>query len=341
LLSAKTNAHLRALSYISQIPDLLLLLSSTTYLPTFSNCNSSVLLLLVNDQYLPVIMARNKPIEDTQVPRRLWADDSLEFESNVEKAGSTAHRKKSRSAESSGSRRRGTPDSLGHMNEDGVAPRLDDNFGELEQGRADTKILSTDARVKSESDLDLYAFFDGLSRAEKAKVLKPLMAKSGLKPSKEVHPSVTSDNRCHPLGLNESHESLKKLADSVLRKQGSHSALLRERRPVGPERDIWGEDVHGQTTDKAWSDPWTAPVAIHQDKSWEEYSKPWKQHRSSSWDAQDDWAFSGEPKTNSWGSDDQKHIGGHAAYSGKFQAHTIPPPTNGLSAAGSVIHHSK
>jgi hypothetical protein len=296
-----------------------------SYFLELQSFSSSVPLLLVNDRYLPVIMARSKLVEDTQVPRRLWADDSLESESNVEKAGSTAHRKKSSSAESSGRRRRGTPDSLGHMNDDGVAPHLDDTFGELEQGRADTKILSADARVKSESDLNLYAFFDGLSKAEKAKVLMPLMVKSGFKPSKEVHPSiVTSDKRCLPLHVNESHESLKKQAESVLRKQGNHSALPRERRPVGPERDIWGEDVPGQTTDKAWSDPWTAPVAVHQDKSWEEYSKPWKQHRSSSSEALDDWALSGEPKTNSWDSDDQQHIGGHAAHSGKFKFTTSP-----------------
>jgi hypothetical protein len=303
--------------------------------------SSSVPLLLVNDRFLPVIMARSKLVADTQVPRRLWADDSLESESNVEKAGSTAHRKKSRSAESSGHRRHGTPDSLGHMNDDGVAPHLDDTFGELEQGRTDTKILPADARVKSKSDLNLYAFFDGLSTAEKAKVLMPLMAKSGFKPSKEVHPSVTPDKRCLSLHVNESHESLKKQADSVLRKQGNHSALPRERRPVGPERDIWGEDVPGQTTDKAWSDPWTAPVVVHEDKSWEEYSKPWKQRRSSSWNAQDDWAFSSEQKTNSWGSDDRQHVGCHAAHSGKFQVHTIPPPANDLSAADSVIHHLK
>jgi hypothetical protein len=334
--------HLRALSSILQFLGLLLLLSSTTYLATFSSSTSSVLPLLVNDQYLPVIMARNKPVEDTQVPRRLWADDSLEFEANVEKAGSTAHRKKSRSAESSTSHRPGTPDSLGHMNEDGVAPHLDDAFGELEQDRTDTKILSAGARVKSEADLDLYAFFDGLSRAEKAKVLKPLMAKSGLKPSKEVHPPpVTSDPHCQPFDVNESHESLKKQADRVLRKQGDRSTLMRERSPVGPEKDIWGEDVLCQETDKAWSDPWTAPVVIHQDKSWEQYSKPWKQHRSSPGGTQANWAFPGILKADSWGSDDRQHMGGLAAYSGKFQAHSNPPLTNDLSAADSVIHQSK
>jgi hypothetical protein len=284
-----------------QLFGLLLLLSSTLYLTTFSSCNSPVLLLLVNDRYLPVIMARNK-----------------------QKSGSTANPKKVRSAEPSGSRRPGTPNSLGHLNEDGVAPHLDDTFGELEQDYADTKIPSAGDMAISEDELDLYAFFDGLSRAEKAKVLKPLMAKSDLKPSKEVHsPTVTPDHFCHPFDVNDSHEPPKKEAGKIVRKRGDHSALLDEWNPVGPERDIGGWHVpRRQVTDEASSDLWSAPGVVHHEEAW-------KQPCSPSWGPQSGWECPDVPKAyDFWGSVDQQHTEDLTTYPGKSQAHSnLPPPS--------------
>jgi hypothetical protein len=167
------------------------------------------------------------------------------------------------------------------MNTDGVAPHLEDgssnrkkklsnmlhNFREYEirsRKQASKDISSADTPVKSGFGLDLYAFFDSLSTAEKAEALQPLIITSRLKSNKEVNQSFVTPGhiRSHS-DVEGPWPTLKKHPSTLTLNQRNKSALQTKWSVVDSEPELDGWDIPHQLPGKVQPGPSNAPIAVH------------------------------------------------------------------------------